>query len=153
MLQWFATVLAQNKTDFWKSNVVTCNVCKVTAIKQKTPLTEIKTLRSVTIPDSSVSCQKLSNAVRKTTELKYSKFVHTRQTSCRAVDHDDPMTPRIWWINSQSSLKYWLSSQWRPVLAPTYSLPLRSECLFTLHKSVAQNLSDIRGYAPLQKLC
>ena len=30
-----------------------------------------------------------------------------------------------------------------PVLTPTYSLPLRSECLFTLHKSVEQNLSPI----------
>ena len=54
------------------------------------------TLRSVTIPDSSVSCQKLSNVVRKATEQKCSKFVHIHQTSCRAVDDDDPMTPRIW---------------------------------------------------------
>ena len=64
---------------------------------------EIKTWRSVTIRDGSVSCQKLSNVVRKATEQKYNKFVHTHQTSCRAVDDDDPMTPTIWWINSQSS--------------------------------------------------
>ena len=32
-------------------------------------------------------------------------------------------------------------SEWIPVLAPTYSLPLRSEYPFTLHQSVAQDLS------------
>ena len=36
-----------------------------------------------------------------------------------------------------------LPSQWIVVIALTYSLPPRSEYLFTLHQYVAQNLSDI----------
>ena len=40
------------------------------------------------------------------------------------------------------ALEHLLSSQWIPVLAPTYLLPLWSECPFTLDLSVAQNLSD-----------
>ena len=40
--------------------------------------------------------------------------------------------------------EYLLPSQWILVLAPTYSLPVQSEYLLTLHQSVAQNLSDMR---------
>ena len=39
--------------------------------------------------------------------------------------------------------KYLLPSQRIPVLTLTYSLPLRSYYLFTLHQSVTQNLSDM----------
>ena len=39
--------------------------------------------------------------------------------------------------------KYLLPSQWIPVLAPNYSLPVQSEYLLTLHQSVAPNLSDV----------
>ena len=39
--------------------------------------------------------------------------------------------------------EYLLPSQGIPVLAPTSSLLLRSEYLFTVHQSMAQNLSDM----------
>ena len=51
---------------------------------------------------------------------------------------------RVWCTKSQSSLlNILLPSQWIPVLAPTYSLLLRSEYLFTLHPRVVQNLFDM----------
>ena len=39
--------------------------------------------------------------------------------------------------------EYLLPSQWIPDHAPCYSLPLRSEYLFTPHLSVTQHLSDV----------
>lgn len=52
--------------------------------------------------------------------------------------------------------EYLLPPQWVPVVAPTCSLPLLSEYLFTLHQSVAQNLcamcrSSFEIFASLQK--
>ena len=44
------------------------------------------------------------------------------------------LTPDNSWI---------LPSEWIPVHAPSYSLPLRSEYLFTPHLSVTQHLSDM----------
>ena len=38
---------------------------------------------------------------------------------------------------------YSLPSQWVLFLFPSYSLPLRTKYLLTLHQSVAQNLSDM----------
>ena len=38
--------------------------------------------------------------------------------------------------------KYLLPSQWVPVLLPIYSLPQRSDFLFTLYQGVVRNLFD-----------
>ena len=40
-------------------------------------------------------------------------------------------------------IMYSLSSQWVLFLFPSYSLPLRTKYLLTLHQTVAQNLSDM----------
>ena len=48
------------------------------------------------------------------------------------------LTERVWWTKSQSSLPNYFR-----FIGPTYSLPLRSEYLFTLHQRVEQNLSDM----------
>ena len=54
------------------------------------------------------------------------------------------LAKKVWWTKSKSSL---LNIYFRPAVGPvlfaTYSLPLRSEYLFTLHHTVAQNLSDM----------
>ena len=49
----------------------------------------------------------------------------------------------VWCTKFQSSLLHLLPSQCVPVFAPTYSLPRRTELVFTLHQSGAQNLSHM----------
>ena len=94
----------------------------------------------------------------------------TAQNWNKSRSHKSSIMPewvdeRAWWTKYQSSLLnfyLWLM-QWLPVLAPIYSLPLRSEIkylIITLHLSVVQYLSDMwrstflsarRKLAPLQK--
>ena len=96
-----------------------------------------------TIPDG-FFCRRTRYSVNSNgTELK--QLVHTHRTSCRAG------WPRGFGeLNLSPHSKYFLPlmaptsvSEWIPVLAPIYSLPLGSEYLFTLHQSVALNLSDM----------
>ena len=96
-----------------------------------------------TIPDGFL-CRRTRYSVNsKGTELK--QLVHTHRTSCRAG------WPRGFGeLNLSPHSKYFLPlmaptsvSEWIPVVAPIYSLPLGSEYLFTLHQSVALNLSDM----------
>ena len=54
------------------------------------------------------------------------------------------LAERVWWTKSQSSLP----SQWMPGLALIYSLPLRSEYLFTLQQSVALYDAPLSRSAP-----
>ena len=72
------------------------------------------------------------------------KVVYTHRTSCRSGHERLVGLVYIWWTKPQSSLvNISLPSLWIPVLATTYSLPLRSEYLFTPQQSVAQNLSTM----------
>ena len=62
------------------------------------------------------------------TELE--EVVHTLLTLCRSG----------WLLTPE----YFLPSQWIPVLASVYSLPVRSQYLFTLYLNMAPNLSNMR---------
>ena len=107
-----------------------------------------------TIPDGFL-CRRTRYSVNSNgTELK--QLFHTHRISFRAD------WPRGFGeLNLSPHSKYFLPlmaptsvSEWIPVLAPIYLLPLGSEYLFTLHQSVALNLSDmwqwcIQGAQPL----
>ena len=100
-----------------------------------------------TIPDG-FSCRREKPSGRYSvnsngTELK--QLVHTDRTSCRAgwprgfgeldlTPHSEYFLP----LMAPTSV-----SEWIPVLAPIYSLLLGSEYSFTLHQSVALDLSDM----------
>ena len=62
------------------------------------------------------------------TELE--EVVHTLLTLCRSG----------WLLTPE----YFLPSQWIPVLASVYSLPVGSQYLFTLYLNMAPNLSNMR---------
>ena len=70
------------------------------------------------------------------TELE--QVVHTLRTTCHSG-----WLRGFGELNPSLTPEYLLSLQWIPVLAPIDSLPLRSEYMFTLHQSMAQNLSDM----------
>ena len=84
--------------------------------------------------------EKLSGIVWTATGRKLEHVVH---------DHTHRTPRRNGWPRGFGELNpiphSWvlLPSQWIVVIALTYSLPPRSEYLFTLHQYVAQNLSDI----------
>ena len=94
------------------------------------------------IPDSFL-CRNMQRPFRYSmngnrTELEQVVQSHTSNIA------PERLAVRVWCTKSQSSLlNILLPSQWIPVLAPTYSLLLRSEYLFTLHPRVVQNLFDM----------
>ena len=67
---------------------------------------------------------------RKGTSTELEEVVHTLLTLCRSG----------WLLTPE----YFLPSQWIPVLASVYSLPVRSQYLFTLYLNMAPNLSNMR---------
>ena len=66
---------------------------------------------------------------RKGISTELEEVVHILLTLCRSG----------WLLTPE----YFLPSQWIPVLAPVYSLPVRSQYLFTLYLNMAPNLSNM----------
>ena len=100
-----------------------------------------------TIPDG-FSCRREKPSGRysvNSNDRELKRLVHTHRISCRAG------CPRGFGeLNLTPHSEYFLPlmaptsvSEWIPVLAPIYSLLLGSEYSFTLHQSVALNLSDM----------
>ena len=88
---------------------------------------------------ASFSCRdvKLSGIVWTATAPDWNRsFIHIEHSAAPGR-----LAERVWYTKLQSSFLYFRPKR-VPVLAPAYSLPLRSQYLFKRHQSVAQNLSD-----------